>query len=236
MKKSYLCAQMRTIAVILAGGTGQRVGGEKPKQLCRLSDGRTVLETCIDAFRRSPHVDEVMVVMHADWLTEVPSGVRAIAGGKERWESSWKAIEALSQEGEEMNVLLHDCARPFVSERIIADVCEALKEHQAVTVAVPMTETIYRVESRKTKDRCAQRQDGMVRSIPSRREYMRAQTPQAFRLSLIKKAYELALADEAGIQATDDCGIVNKYLPNEAIMVVEGEETNRKITFKEDLR
>ena len=108
MKKSYLCAQMRTIAVILAGGTGQRVGGEKPKQLCHLSDGRTVLETCIDAFRRSPHVDEVMVVMHADWLTEVPSGVRAIAGGKERWESSWKAIEALSQEGEEMNVLLYE--------------------------------------------------------------------------------------------------------------------------------
>jgi len=232
MKNSYLCAQMCTIAVILAGGTGQRVGGEKPKQLCRLSDGRTVLETCIDAFRRCPRVDEVMVVMHADWLNEVPEGVRAIAGGRERWESSWKAIEALSEKGEEVNVLLHDCARPFVSERIIGDVCEALKEHKAVTVAVPMTETVYKVERQKTKDK---RQESKVESVPSRSEYMRAQTPQAFRLSLIRKAYELALADKAGICATDDCGIVKKYLPEEAIVVVEGEEQNRKITFKEDL-
>ena len=226
MEFSYLCAQMCTIAVILAGGTGKRVGGDVPKQLLRLADGRTVLERCVDVFRACREVDEIMVVMHPDWMNQVPEGVQVVAGGKERWESSWKAIEALSQRYEgEAKVLLHDGARPFVSEAIVHRVCEALKEHKAVTVAVPVTDTLYKVESGKWK----------VERVVKRSEYMRAQTPQAFRLSLIKKAYEMAMQDEAGIEATDDCGIVSKYLPAEPIVVVEGEEQNRKITYREDL-
>ncbi|MDY5076289.1 MAG: 2-C-methyl-D-erythritol 4-phosphate cytidylyltransferase [Paludibacteraceae bacterium] len=79
------------------------------------------------------------------------------------------------------------------------------------------------------------REDGrVVHSIPPRDTLMRAQTPQAFRLPLIARAYTLALQDPA-LQATDDCGILHRYLPTKPIHIVAGEETNRKITFKEDL-
>ena len=220
---------MRNIAVILAGGTGSRAGEGEPKQFRTLESGKTVLETCVAAF--TGLVDGICVVTHPDYRERTrqllrDKAVSIVDGGKERWESSWNAIQALG--GEEMNVLIHDCARPFVSERIICDVCQALETHEAVTVAVPMTDTLYQVESSKLKD------ERIVKNIPSRSEYMRAQTPQAFRLSLIREAYERALQDPNGVAVTDDCGIVKRYMPEQPIFIVAGEENNRKLTYKED--
>lgn len=227
---------MKNIAIILAGGAGKRFGADRPKQLLPLADGRSVLEHAVAAFRACDCIDDVLVVMHPDWI-EAPllsplkgENVVFVAGGSERWESSWNAISYIStvlspllQDGfGEANVLIHDAARPFVSERIIRDVCLALEQHEAVSVAVPATDTMYRVEN------------GKLIEIPNRAIMMRAQTPQAFRLSLIRQAYEIALNDPK-LQATDDCGIVHKYLPETPIYIVEGEEANRKITFKEDL-
>jgi 2-C-methyl-D-erythritol 4-phosphate cytidylyltransferase len=91
-----------------------------------------------------------------------------------------------------------------------------------VTVAVPATDTLYQVA------------DGQVVAVPQRQDFMRAQTPQAFRLSLIERAYRVALSDPDGIAATDDCGIVRKYLPVQKIFIVPGEESNRKLTFASD--
>jgi len=73
-----------------------------------------------------------------------------------------------------------------------------------------------------------------IARIPDRSTMWRAQTPQAFRLELIKKAYELAI-QYPHLQATDDCGIVHQYLPDIPIHIVPGEEANRKITFESDL-
>ncbi len=214
---------MKNIAVILAGGTGTRAGAGEPKQFRLLPDGRTVLETCVTAF--AGLVDSICVVTHPDFAERTRNilngrNIGVINGGKERWESSWNAIQALDDE--EVNVLIHDCARPFVSKRIICDVCTALETHKAVTVAVPVTDTLYAAK------------DGLVTEIPPRETFMRAQTPQAFRLSLIRHAYELALQDENGVAATDDCGIVKRYLPEQEIFIVCGEETNKKLTYKED--
>ena len=79
------------------------------------------------------------------------------------------------------------------------------------------------------------REDGRaIHSIPPRDTILRAQTPQAFRLPLIARAYTLALQDPA-LQATDDCAILHRYLPTKPLHIVAGEETNKKITFKEDL-
>ena len=223
---------MRNIAVILAGGTGSRVGGNTPKQLLPLEDGRSILEHSVDAFEAAPFIDEIAIVMHPDWIAEAQrlcsqhnwqKVQQIIPGGNERWESSWRAIQAY-QDRKDCCLLLHDAARPFVSQAIIGTVCKALETHEAVTVAVPVTDTLYKVES----------QESRVESIPSRADYMRAQTPQAFHLETIKRAYEKAL--EAGsIVATDDAGIVHKYLPKVPIYIVPGEENNRKITYKEDL-
>ena len=215
---------MRNIAVILAGGTGVRAGGGKPKQFRLLTNGKTVLQTCVDAFEGQ--VDAICVVIHPDYLEEARAmlendRIMLVPGGKERWESSWNALQAL-EDAEDVNVLIHDAARPFVSARIIGDVCRALESHEAVTVAVPATDTLYRVEN------------NCVAEIPQRDSFMRAQTPQAFRLSLIRKAYEIALQDPNGIYVTDDCGIVKHYMPNVPIYIVDGEETNKKLTYKED--
>ena len=234
---------MTNIAVILAGGIGARIGSNTPKQLLPLQDGRSVLEHAVDAFEQSPCVDEVCIVMHPDYIMHAEQMLLAnawqkvryiIPGGKERWESSVQAIKLLGDEakGEQANLLLHDAARPFVSQDIIARVCEALEEHEAVTVAIPSTDTVYEMV------------DGKVARIPNRATIMRAQTPQAFRLELIAEAYAKALGADicdvpacsaCHLPATDDCGIVHEHMPQVPIYIVKGEEQNKKITFKEDI-
>ena len=250
---------MTNIAVILAGGIGARVGGTLPKQLLPLQDGKSVLEHAVDAFEQSPHIDEICIVMHPDYIMHAEQMLLAnawqkvrhiIPGGKERWESSVNAIrqvrgERLEARGEEnncqlpiancpntINLLLHDAARPFVSQDIIARVCEALEEHEAVTVAIPSTDTVYEMV------------DGKVARIPQRSTIMRAQTPQAFRLELIAEAYTKALGVDGlsaeacatcHLPATDDCGVVFNHLPEVSVHIVLGEEQNKKITFKEDI-
>ena len=239
---------MYYIAVILAGGIGARVGGNTPKQLLPLQDGKSVLEHAVDAFEQSPHIHEICIVMHPDYIMHAEQMLLAnawqkvrhiIPGGKERWESSVNAIRLLGDKairreakGEEVNLLLHDAARPFVSQEIINRVCEALEQHEAVTVAIPSTDTVYEMV------------DGKVARIPQRSTIMRAQTPQAFRLPLIAKAYAKAIGADicdkqacaaCHLPATDDCGIVHEYMPNIPIHIVLGEEQNKKITFKEDI-
>ena len=247
---------MYYIAVILAGGIGARVGGNTPKQLLPLQDGKSVLEHAVDAFEQSPHIQEICIVMHPDYIMHAEQMLLAnawqkvrhiIPGGKERWESSVNAIRAylstVNYQLSTVNLLLHDAARPFVSQEIIANVCEALKEHKAVTVAIPSTDTVYEMV------------DGKVARIPHRSTIMRAQTPQAFRLELIAEAYAKAfphlfttqlgkkeggssspiLGGVGGGFPTDDCGIVHEYMPDIPIHIVLGEEQNKKITFKEDI-
>ena len=253
---------MYNIAVILAGGIGARVGGNTPKQLLPLADGRSVLEHAVSAFEQSPYIHEVCIVMHPDYIAYAEQLLLAnawqkvryiIPGGKERWESSVNAIRAYSEvkgyglkvRGKEnncqspianrqnkVNLLLHDAARPFVSQEIIVRVCEALIEHEAVTVAIPSTDTVYEMA------------DNRVARIPQRSTIMRAQTPQAFRLELIAEAYNKALEVDiynkqacaaCHLPATDDCGIVHEHMPHVPIYLVEGEEQYKKITFKEDI-
>jgi len=226
------------IAVILAGGIGSRVGGTTPKQLLPLADGRSVLEHSVDAFEQAACIDEIAIVMHPDHLSALQALCeknawrkvkKIIPGGAERWESSWHAIQAYEDSSEcsvqksEISLLLHDAARPFVSQTIISNVCQALEEHEAVTVAVASTDTIYITE------------DHRLVSMPDRSTVLRAQTPQAFHLETIRAAYEKALASRA-VAATDDVGIVYRYTPEVPIYIVPGEETNKKITYPEDLQ
>lgn len=236
---------MKHIAIILAGGIGSRVGGQRPKQLLPLEDGRSILEHSIDAFEAAECIDEIAVVMHPAFMEEArhlcernswQKVQKIIPGGNERWESSWHAIQAYSEvssQPSEVSLLLHDAARPFVSQRIIADVCQALETHEAVTVAVPVTDTIYKIKNEKLK---IKNSTGfpIVESVPARSEYMRAQTPQAFHLETIAEAYRRALAG-GNIIATDDVGIVHNYMPEVSIFIVQGDEQNKKITYKEDL-
>ena len=232
---------MLNIAVILAGGTGSRMGMNVPKQFIRLQDGRTVLETCVAAFQQNEHIDQIAIVMHPDHKDEAKQllpidrydKVRYwIDGGSERWESSLHAIETINRKSSlvhlsmDVNVLLHDCARPFISQDLISRVCKALKAYKAVSVAVPVTDTIYLMKSGERGD--------VIKDVPTRFFVRAAQTPQAFRLSVIAEALQKAQKDVLS-RATDDAGMVFRSLPKQEVYIIPGEPSNRKITFKEDL-
>jgi len=226
---------MRTVAVVLAGGSGARLGGTTPKQL-QLLAGRTLLEHCVAAFDQAPGIDEVLVVMPDGLIGEArrilggrfAKAGQIIAGGADRPGSTSRAIDLLSRDcrDADCNVLFHDAARPLVDQRIIADCVAALAECEALGVVIPTADTIAQVD------------DGVMTAIPPRESLGRCQTPQGFRLSVIRRAYQLAAADQgaAAYRATDDCGIVLRYLPGVQVRVVPGSERNLKITYPGDLR
>ena len=222
---------MHTVAVVLAGGSGERFGTGVPKQLLPLA-GRTLIEHSVIAFEQAPGVDAVLVVMaagHADQARALLAGngfgklTKVITGGPTRVESTWRAIEELGDT--ECDVLFHDAARPLVDQQVIAGCVAALAGHRAVGVAVPSSDTIAVVS------------DGVIAGMPQRDNLVRCQTPQGFRLSVIRKAHELAAADPrfGDLPATDDCGIVLRYLPGEKVHIVPGSERNIKITYPRDL-
>jgi len=220
---------MKNIGIILAGGSGARMGDNTPKQFLKLA-GKKVIEHTIDVFENAERIDEICIICRADYISEMEQSVvsnqykkvkKILAGGKERYDSSLAAINAYTDDND--NLLFHDAVRPLVNERIINDCINALDKYNAVDVAIKTTDTIIQVN------------DGdCIESIPKRNELRNGQTPQCFKLGTIRKAYELALKDP-DFQTTDDCGVVRKYLPNEQIYVVNGENFNMKLTYIEDL-
>ncbi|MCF0175735.1 MAG: 2-C-methyl-D-erythritol 4-phosphate cytidylyltransferase [Bacteroidales bacterium] len=222
---------MKIIAVILAGGSGSRLGGELPKQFLRI-EGKTIVEHSVDAFESHPAISAVVVVCRAEWLGYMrelleskphPKLKGVIAGGEERWHSSVNALKLLESESDSVGVMIHDAVRPCVSARIISDCAEALKTGEAVCTAVKTTDTIMILD-----------ENGCVGDIPRRALLRNSQTPQCFSLGLIREAYVRALEDPR-FTATDDTGVVRRYVPEAPIAIVDGESTNIKVTFPEDL-
>ncbi len=216
------------VAVVLGGGMGNRFGATLPKQLLTLG-GKTLVEHCVAAFSAAPGVDEVLLVMPAGYADEAArlagDRVRAvIPGGVTRSDSVRNALAYLGARhpAETTGVLLHDAARPLVSQRIIADCVAALSKHDAAGVAVPTSDTIVVAE------------DGVMSHVPPRETLYRCQTPQCFRLSVIARAHALAAADP-GFIPTDDCGVVLRYLPDVPVHIVKGSERNIKVTYPGDL-
>ncbi|TXS55134.1 bifunctional cytidylyltransferase/SDR family oxidoreductase [Streptomyces sp. t39] len=231
-------ARTRTTAVLLAGGTGQRVGLAIPKQLLKIA-GKAVIEHTLAIFEHADSVDDVLVMMAPGYVPDVERMVakaglskvaRVIEGGATRSETTERAIAALSEglaEGEDRNVLFHDAVRPLLSERVIKDCVEALDRYQAVDVAIPSADTIIVTRTHG--------EDGeFITDVPDRARLRRGQTPQAFKLSTIRRAYEIA-AEDPNFQATDDCSVVLKYLPDVPIHVVAGDEYNMKVTQPVDV-
>lgn len=222
------------IAVILAGGVGSRLGLDRPKQFMKVA-GKTVLEHTVEVFQRHLQIDEICIVMHANYIQEAETMVlknhwtkvkKVLNGGQERYESSLAAIDAYEKQAqnENINLIFHDAVRPLVSGQIISNVIEALNTYEAVDVAIPAVDTVIKLDNSKQ----------YIEQIPNRNYLNRGQTPQAFKYAVIAIAYQLALQDE-NMQTTDDCGIVRKYLPDIKVFVVSGEEQNIKLTYPEDV-
>ena len=218
----------KVVGVILAGGSGLRFGSETPKQFMVVG-GRTVIEYTVDAFQQNQGIDEIAIVTREDYIPFVNEIVaknkwdkvkHVVAGGKERYHSSLAAINLYSDED---LLVFHDAVRPLVSQRIIDDCIKALGHYNAVDVAVKTVDTIIQVD-----------ESDCINAVPPRAFLRNGQTPQCFRRSTIKLAYDLALQDP-NFKTTDDCGVVFKYLPQEPVYVVEGEYSNMKLTNSEDL-
>lgn len=217
---------MKNYAIILASGSGSRYGANVPKQFVKIA-GKTILEHTVDVFEKSVDVDEIIIVItpkYKEMAEEIllknnyKKVVKLLNGGEIRKESSYIGISSI--EDEEANVLIHDCARPFITQKIISDCVEALKTHDAVNVAIPCTDTIIQTD-----------ENNIIKNIPKRDSLRCVQTPQCFKLSIIKKAHELSIDDK---NFTDDCGLVVEYGLGD-VYVVEGSVENIKITYPSDI-
>ncbi len=222
--------QSMNIAVVLAGGSGQRFGADLPKQFLPIA-GKTVIEHSVSAFEQCISIDEIAIVMHADYLPMMQDIInkngwkkvrKLLPGGAERHYSTLSAISTYENTSD-TNLIFHDAARPAVSQRIINDTVTALQTHPAVAVAVPTTDTIFEV----TED------GGFITGIPIRRQLRCAQTPQAFHINVIREAYRKALLDPH-FTSTDDCGVLHKYCPEIPIFIVPGDPSNLKLTYPGD--
>lgn len=216
---------MKNYVIILASGTGNRYGNDIPKQFVKIA-GKTVFEHTISIFENAKEIDEIIVVITPEYRhfgeelilkNNFKKVSKLLNGGETRKESSSIGINSIDDK--EANVVIHDCARPFLSQRIIKDCVKALETYDAVDVAIPSADTIIKVK------------DDVISNIPERKYLKRGQTPQCFKLSTIKKAHELSKDDS---NFTDDCGLIVKYGLGD-VYVVEGEGENIKITYPEDI-
>lgn len=217
---------MKNIALILASGTGSRSGLDYPKQFFTVNN-KTILEYTVEKFQDNENIDEIILVTNTEYVEKVKSltkkyskVVNVLQGGETRKDSSFNGISSIDYP--EGNILIHDGVRPLVSDEIINNCISALNRYTAVCTAIPSTDTIYVVDN-----------SNKILNVPQRKTLKRAQTPQCFKLSLIKKAHELAKNDTQCV-VTDDCGLVMNYNLSE-VYTIDGAESNIKITYPEDI-
>ncbi|MEV4544204.1 bifunctional cytidylyltransferase/SDR family oxidoreductase [Micromonospora echinaurantiaca] len=219
----------RTVAVVLAGGTGTRLGLGIPKQLLKIA-GKPIIEHTLAVFEAAPEIDEIIVLMAAGHVADAQRIVekagfrkvtKVIEGGDTRNATTRIALDAVG--AGDCNILFHDAVRPLVSGRIVRECVNALWTYSAVDVAIPSADTIIQVD-----------EDDCITDIPVRSSLRRGQTPQAFRSGTIREAYRRAEGDP-DFAATDDCGVVLRYLPGTPIKVIDGSDENIKVTHPVDV-
>ena len=218
---------MRVNGVIVAAGEGKRTGKETPKAFLPLA-GRPMILHTLSRFATCATVRKVILVtlngevFRCQELIRSDTRLRSLEcvvkpGGPRRQDSVGKGLESLDADCEV--VVIHDGARPFVSSRLIDQCVEMAFEKGAVVVGVPVRDTIKVVTA-----------DSRVQETPPRKSLWEIQTPQVFRVELIREAY-LRAAQE-GLEVTDDAMLVERL--GSSVAVLQGEKTNIKMTFAED--
>jgi 2-C-methyl-D-erythritol 4-phosphate cytidylyltransferase len=216
---------MSVAALVLAAGRGERLGAKVPKAFVLLA-GRPLLLHTLGALAASESLDRLLpVVAQADLgrfsalggLDEIDGMMAPVPGGKERQDSVRAGLTALPREVEW--VAIHDAARPLVRPGDIDRVVAAARKHGAAILGLPVRDTIKRVR------------DGEIRETPPRAECYAAQTPQVFRVELLREAIDKATADR--FLGTDDAQLVERL--GVRVAVVEGDASNLKVTDLDDL-
>ena len=221
-------------AVLPAGGLGKRMGGNIPKQLMQLG-GKPVYQYSLETFLKMDEIAEVVMAVPADWkdyfekeieawisasenVEKFRTKLKIVLGGKERWQSVENGVNALTSSAE--YVLVHDVARPFISEKIIRNVFDTLVNKGSCLVAKPAIDTI-KIAS-----------DGRVESTIDRSKVWLAQTPQAARIDLLKQLYMRIAKEPLNFTPTDEASILEFF--GEPVYIVKGESANDKLTTPED--
>ena len=205
------------VALIVAAGSGERLGMEGPKALVELA-GRTLLQWSVDALRAVPAIEQIVVALPAG--ADAPAGTSGVRGGRVRSESVRLALAAA---GPGDPVLIHDAARPLLTGELAQATIGALEADETLDgaiAAVPMTDTVKRVTS-----------DGVVGETLARDELWGVQTPQVFRRAALERA--LDVPDEVLAQATDDAWLIERA--GGRVGVVESTRENLKVTTPHDL-
>lgn len=221
--------------VILAGGIGSRMGGDKPKQYLTVNKKPIIIYT-IEKFFAVPELEKIIVLCPKQWVEHTknliekyiaPAGERVavIVGGDTRNETIMNAIDFIDGEGnldEDTIIVTHDSVRPFVTNRIIEENIASAKEYGACDTVVAATDTI--VEALDNK---------IISDIPDRSKMYQGQTPQSFNALKLKNIYN-ALSDKEKAILTDAAKIF--VIKGERVALVQGETFNMKITYPYDLR
>ena len=214
-------------AIILSGGTGNRMGTDIPKQYLE-AGGKPVISYCIDVLESSPHIDTIVVVaaeQYRDLIRSLFIGDGKFAGFADPGEnrqlsilSGMKALEGILKYDD--NVIIHDAARPSVSAGMIAGIAEALEKSEAVLPVLPLKDTVYLVE------------DGKVKANLDRDSIGAGQAPEGFRFGPYLKAVMELLPD----RIMDISGSMQPaVMAGMDIACIPGDERNFKITTPSDL-
>lgn len=218
-------SEEKITAIILAGGSGKRMGGDIKKQYMLLA-GYPVLYYSLKVFQESC-VDEIILVTNEEEYCQKEiiekyhfhKVKHIVPGGAERYDSVYAGLIAAENCS---YVLIHDGARPFVTQKMIEDSVEMVKTCHACVVGMPVKDTI----------KIADEEDFAIKT-PAREKVWQIQTPQTFSYSLILEAYEKILADSPnGI--TDDAMVV-EYGRQSRVKLIQGSYENLKITTPEDI-
>jgi 2-C-methyl-D-erythritol 4-phosphate cytidylyltransferase len=214
-----------TYAIVPAGGLGVRLGSRRPKQYLRL--GRVpILVATLKALVRAREVAGIVVAVPEAQVEatrrllarlRVPKIHAVVAGGADRQESVWRALQRIPETAD--HVIVHDAVRPFIDAPLVTRVLAAARGG-AATCGLPVRDTVKRVK------------DGAIEATVSRQELWLTQTPQAFARALLWEAHEKARRD--GFAGTDDAMLVERL--GTAVAMVQGLGQNLKITTREDLR
>ena len=213
--------------VIVSAGKGSRMKANINKQFLKIRDKEVIAHT-IDKFYNNKNIKEIIIVIREDEKEFFDENIikkyrykniKIAFGGKERQDSVYNGLKEVDENCE--IVLIHDGARPFVSNEIIEKSIENAKKYNSAIVGVPVKDTIKIVN-----------EDNDVVNTPNRSRLWSIQTPQVFDYSLIMKAHEKAKNDK--YYGTDD-SMLMEYLGYN-VRVVEGEYNNIKITTPEDLK
>lgn len=224
-----------TYGVILAGGIGSRMGGDKPKQYLTVKDKPIIIYT-IEKFLVVPEFEKIIVLCPKQWVEHTKNLVEkhaakasdkvvVIEGGSTRNETIMNAIKFIDSEGnlnDDTIIVTHDSVRPFVTHRIIMENIAAAKEFGACDTVVPATDTIVEALD-----------NTVISNIPDRSKMYQGQTPQSFKALKLKNMYDALTEEEKNI-LTDAAKIF--VIKGEKVALVQGETYNMKITYPYDLR